>query len=106
MTVEWVWPTMPTLLVGSFNLCHTVSCYLATKNSYTQLIHTHLFLSLGIELFNVGLRTDVIRAKAFLHANDVIDIYSNSWAITNRRIIVAGPGPLASAALARGTEQV
>ena len=48
----------------------------------------------------------MIRAKAFLHANDVIDIYSNSWAITNRRIIVAGPGPFASAALARGTEQV
>ena len=64
------------------------------------------FLYSGIRLTNPTLASDADEARAFSHANDHIDIYSNSWGPSDWGSVVRGPGHLSQLALRRGTEKV
>ena len=57
-------------------------------------------------MINQILASDADEARAFSHATDHIDIYSNSWGPLGWGNIVRGPGHLSQLALRRGTEKV
>ena len=50
--------------------------------------------------------TDATESAALVHKLESIDIYSNSWGPDDSAWHIEGPGPLASAALEKGTKEV
>ena len=54
----------------------------------------------------LGANTDMNEASSLTYANDIVDIYSNSWGPSDTGTIVSGPGQLASLALQNGATQV
>ena len=64
-----------------------------------------LWLSIqGLRLLGAG--TDMNEAEALSYANDIIDIYSNSWGPYDSGDIVDGPGRLTQMALRNSIIQV
>lgn len=62
---------------------------------------------LGIKLLrNNGSTTDVEEAEALSYARDMIDVYSNSWGVTDSGSDVRGPRTLTKLALEMGTREV
>ena len=57
-------------------------------------------------MINQTLASDADEARAFSHATEHIDIYSNSWGPLGWGNVVRGPGHLSQLALRRGTEKV
>ena len=99
--VAWVWPTTPLSPVGSY----------FTSGNYHNDIFSCVnqldifFHAAGILLLS-GFQIDISEAKAFLHENNKIDIYSNSWGPIDNGKLVLGPGFVATIALALGAQQV
>ena len=62
-----------------------------------------LLISSGIRL--LGANTDMNEAQSLSYANDIIDIYSNSWGTCNLRC-VGGPEKLTQMTLKNGAEKV
>ena len=60
-------------------------------------------ISSGIRL--LGANTDMNEAQSLSHANDIIDIYSNSWGPCDLRC-VGGPEKLTQMTLKNGAEKV
>ena len=80
---------------------------LIIENSFLKpILEKSFFPHSGIRLINQTLASDADEARAFSHATDHIDIYSNSWGPLGWGNIVRGPGHLSQLALRRGTEKV
>ena len=54
----------------------------------------------------LGAGTDMTEAEALSYANDIIDIFSNSWGPYDSGDIVEGPGRLTQMALRNSVIQV
>ncbi|XP_068699733.1 furin-like isoform X2 [Montipora foliosa] len=59
----------------------------------------------GIRLFSDEKATDDLESRALVHANNHIDVYSNSWGPNDKGFEVVGPGQLTKKALQLGVEQ-
>jgi len=62
-----------------------------------------MLLSSGIRL--LGANTDMNEAQSLSYANDIIDIYSNSWGPCDS-VCVGGPEKLTQMTLKNGAEKV
>ena len=56
--------------------------------------------------FNVSYFTDMTASQMLSHANDIIDIYSNSWGPSDSGSIAGGPGMLTKMTLRNAAMQV
>ena len=71
----------------------------------TVLLHVAISdISLGLRL--LGATTDINEALALSYANDIVDVYSNSWGPFDSGSIVSGPEMLARMALRNGAAEV
>ena len=59
---------------------------------------------LGLRL--LGATTDLNEARALSYANDIIDVYSNSWGPSDTGSLVSGPQMLMRMALKNGANEV
>ena len=78
-----------------------------TEIDGTVLLYMYICIS---DIF-VGLRlldatTDINEALALSYANDIIDVYSNSWGPSDSGNIVSGPEMLTRMALRNGANEV
>ena len=100
--VVWVWLTTPLSLVGNFSSHWAMTNW--HLNGYCGETN-NLLCHAGILLLS-GFETDVSEAKALLHQNNKIDIYSNSWGPFDSGSLVLGPDLMATMALEQGAQQV
>ena len=61
-------------------------------------------LTAGIALLGAG--TDMNEASSLTFANNIVDIYSNSWGPSDDGVTVGGPGMLTTMALEAGVTEV
>jgi hypothetical protein len=62
------------------------------------------FIYTGIALLGAG--TDMNEASSLTFANNIVDIYSNSWGPVDDGLTVDGPGMLTTMALEDGVTEV
>ena len=62
------------------------------------------FIYIGIALLGAG--TDMNEASSLTFANNIVDIYSNSWGPGDDGLTVDGPGMLTTMALEDGVTEV
>ena len=61
----------------------------------------------GVRLFGAGeTTTDALEAKALVHEQGSVDIYSNSWGPESRGFEIKGPGLLTIKAMEDGIDRV
>ena len=65
-----------------------------------------LFPDVFIGLRLLGANTDLNEARALSYANDIIDVYSNSWGPMDSGDVVSGPEMLTGMALRNGVIEV